>query len=97
MSDGTIRGLDGRDRPARAVVRYRSRAYRLNLGAIERAYMQGVVEGRYQTRDDLARAAGVSRSTLGRFYTGRATSMRTTLSVLRELGLDFDRVARPCR
>ncbi len=96
LSDGVIRRLDGRDRPAQAVVTYCGRSYRLNLATIERAYVRGVVEGRYEKRDDPAHAIGISRSTLGRFLSGKTTSLRTTRTVLQALGLDFDGVIRPC-
>jgi hypothetical protein len=66
------------------------------MAAIERAYFRAIVEGRIEGRASLANAAGASRSTVTRFFAGRATSIRTTQAILGVLGIRFDDVARPC-
>jgi transcriptional regulator with XRE-family HTH domain len=83
-------------RPAQVVVSYDGHRFRLDLATIERAFFRGIVAGKYSDREALAKACGISRSTVSRFFHGRTTSIKVTLAILRELGLDFDDVATPC-
>jgi transcriptional regulator with XRE-family HTH domain len=85
-----------RRRPAQVVVSYDGHRFRLDLTTIEQAFFRGIVAGRYSDREALARACGISRSTVSRFFHSRTTSIKVTLAILRELGLDFDDVAAPC-
>ncbi len=85
-----------RVRPAQVIVSYDGHRFRLDLATIERAFFDGIVVGKYDDREALAKACGISRSTLSRFFHGRSTSVRVTLAILRELGLNFDDVATPC-
>jgi hypothetical protein len=75
------------------MVEYEGVGYRLDLGRCRRALVNRQVEGLYWTHDALARAIGVSRSSVSRFFGGSHTSMATTMKVLRALRLPFKEVA----
>lgn len=83
-------------RPASVVQRFDGNPHRLDMVAIDRAFFRRVVEGRYSARGDLAKAVGVSRSAVSRFFAGKQTSLRMVLAILAELGAQFDDVATPC-
>ncbi len=92
-----------RETPAAHVLRarwvtvvYERVPHRLNVTALEVAFLRRVVEGRYDSRAGLAATVGVSRSTVSRFMRGRSSSLRTALRILAELEVQFDDVAVPC-
>src|SRR5262245_49175558 len=82
-------------RPRRVVVSYRGVPYTLDLMPCRRALVTRQVEGDVDSMEGLARAVGISRSTVSRFFAGRATSLRVTLGVLAALRLRFEDVAAP--
>ncbi len=65
------------------------------LAAIEHGFFAQVIAGKYDSREDIAKAIGRSRSTVSRFFGGRNTSIRVFLDILTELGLKFEDVATP--
>lgn len=71
--------------------------HRVDLAAIERGFFAQVFVGKYDSREDIAKAIGRSRSrsTVSRFFGGRNTSIRVFLDILTELGLKFEDVATP--
>jgi len=75
---------------------YRGVPYRLDLIACRQALVRRQVEGEFHSAEGLAEATGISRSTVSRFFGGRATSLGTTLAILDKLRLQFDDVAKPC-
>jgi hypothetical protein len=83
-------------RPRSAIVVYRGIPYRLDLIACRQALVRRQVAGEFDSAEGLAEATGVSRSTVSRFFGGRATSLGTTLAILDKLRLQFDEVATPC-
>jgi hypothetical protein len=86
-----------RRRPAKAIVWYDGEAFEMDLAACRRALLKGAIEGRWVTREDLAREIDRSRSTISRFLVGHQTSLGVTLAILGKLGLKFAEVAKPCR
>jgi hypothetical protein len=83
-------------RPRTAIVVYRGVPHRLDLVACRLALVRCQVEGEFYSAEGLASAIGISRSTVSRFFGGRATSLQTTLAILEKLKLRFDDVAKPC-
>lgn len=96
-TDGEAAGRGGRrrERPATTIVTFRGIRYRLDLHRCRQALVWRQVEGELASMTDLAARVGVSRSTVSRFFAGRSTSLRTTLSILEALRLDFGAVAWP--
>ena len=84
-----------RRRPASVIMAFSGHPHRVDLAAIERGFFAHVVAGKYDSREDIAKAIGRSRSTVSRFFGGRNTSIRVFLDILTELGLKFEDVARP--
>ncbi len=84
-----------RRRPASVILAFGGNPHRVDLTTIERAFFAQVVAGRYDSREDIAKAIGRSRSTVSRFFGGRSTSVRVFLEILNELGLKFEDVATP--
>ncbi len=82
-------------RPSSVVVWYRGIAYELNLVKCRRALVERQVEGELDSMESLADAAGISRSTASRFFSGRPTSLTVTLKILAKLGIKFENVAKP--
>jgi hypothetical protein len=83
-------------RPRTVVVSYRDVTWALDLFECRRALVRRQVAGEFDSMDGLASAVGVSRSTASRFFSGRSTSLKVTLGILKALRLEFDDVARPC-
>ena len=69
--------------------------HRVALETIELAFFALVVAGKYDSREDIAKAIGRSRSTVSRFFAGRNTSVRVFREIVNELGLQFEDVAAP--
>ncbi len=84
-----------RRRPATVTLAFGGNPHRVDLAAFERAFFAGVVAGKYNAREDIAKAIGRSRSTVSRFFAGRSTSIRVFLAILNELELSFEDVATP--
>jgi transcriptional regulator with XRE-family HTH domain len=85
-----------RKRPGCVIVYYRHTTWKLSLIECRRALVRGQIEGEFDSMEQLADAVGISRSTASRFLSGRATSLRVTLAILKALKLEFDDVATPC-
>jgi transcriptional regulator with XRE-family HTH domain len=81
-------------RPQRVTVSYRGLAYELELVKCRRGLVERQVEGELDSMESLANAAGISRSTASRFFSGRPTSLAVTRRILDKLGLTFDDIAR---
>ncbi len=77
-------------RPRTSIVWYRGVPYELDLVRCRRALVERQVEGTLDSVASLAGAAGISRSTASRFFSGRAPSLAVTLKILEALGLTFD-------
>ena len=88
--------MSRRQRPHWVVVYYRDTTWRLDLAECRLALVRRQVEGEFDSMETLAAAVGISRSTASRFFSGRPTSLRVTLAVLKALKLEFDDVAKPC-
>jgi hypothetical protein len=86
-----------RRRPASAVQVFDGNLHRLDMVTIESAFFRKVIEGTYGCREDLAKAAGCSRSTVSRFFAGKNVSIKVTLAILAALDLRFDDVAEPLK
>ena len=84
-----------RPRPARATVVYRGIPYAVDLECCRRALIWRQVEGEVESQQDLGDRVGLSRSTVSRFFSGRSTTLGTTLRILTALRLDFRDVAAP--
>ena len=84
-----------RQRPARVVRDFNGHPHELDMRAIESAYFQGVVAGKYNHHGDLAHKAQLARCTVSRFFSGRGGSLTTVRAILAELGLKFEDVAKP--
>jgi transcriptional regulator with XRE-family HTH domain len=82
-------------RPVRATVIYRGIPYAINLECCRRALIWREVEGEVDNLEHLATRVGLSRSTVSRFFSGRSTTLGTTLRILTALRLDFRDVASP--
>ncbi len=82
-------------RPKTVTVWYRGIPYSLNLVLCRRALVQRQVDGELDSMESLAYAAGISRSTASRFFSGKPTSLGVTLKILQVLRLKFDDIARP--
>jgi DNA-binding XRE family transcriptional regulator len=87
--------MERRRRPKKAVVYFRSVAYGMDIQACVRAVVRCQVAGEFATMDELADAAGISRSTVSRFLQGRPTSLGVARSILDKLQITFDEVFRP--
>jgi hypothetical protein len=83
-------------RPSTVIVFYRDTTWKLDLVECRRALVRRQIAGDFDSMEALATAVGISRSTASRFFSGRATSLRVTLSILKALKLGFDDVAKPC-
>jgi DNA-binding XRE family transcriptional regulator len=66
--------------------------WRLDLVKIEQSFFRKVVAGELTHWDDVAKAVGVSRSTVSRFIRGATVSIAVALAVLRLLDLTFEDV-----
>src|SRR5207248_10280913 len=87
--------MSRRRRPSWVIVYYRHTTWKLDLVECRRALVRRQIEGEFDSMEALAAAVGVSRSTATRFFSGRPTSLKVTLAVLKALKLEFDGVARP--
>jgi DNA-directed RNA polymerase alpha subunit len=83
------------NRPGQSRVCYRGIPYTLELVLCRRALVKRQVDGDLDSMESLANAAGVSRSTASRFFSGRQTSLTVTLRILETLHLRFEEVATP--
>lgn len=82
-----------RGRRLTATVQYNGVSYQRDIGMCLRAITQRQVAGDIRGGlADVAREAGITRSTLTRFLYGRNVSRRTTAAILRVLKLEFDSV-----
>ena len=88
--------MSRRRRPSWVIVYYRDTTWKLDLVECRRALVRRQVEGEFDSMEALAAAVGVSRSTASRFFSGRPTSLKVTLAVLKALKLEFDDAAQPC-
>ncbi len=82
-------------RPRWGVVKCPDGLRRLDLILMRRALTRLMVAGELigdHPNEDLARKAGMSRSTLSRMFSGRAISLKKLLRVLAVLDLTFDEV-----
>ena len=84
-----------RKRPSWVVVYYRDTTWKLSLIECRRALVRRQIDGKFDSMERLAGAVGVSRSTTSRFFSGRPTSLKVTLAILKALKLAFDDVAKP--
>jgi hypothetical protein len=84
-----------RVRPSWVIVHYRDTTWKLDLVACRRALVRRQIEGEFDSMEAFAPAVGISRSTASRFFSGRATSLKVTLAILKALMLEFDDVAKP--
>ncbi len=85
-----------RRRPQRAVVNFNGIDYEMDVTVCEHALVRRHVEGKFDSLASLADVVGVSRSTVSRFLSGRATSLTVALAILGKLELSFDEVFRRC-
>ena len=92
---GQAGGMARMKRPQTVIASYRGILYEVDLLTCRRALVQRQVEGEHESMESLARACGLSRSTVSRFFSGRPTSLTVMLKILAELRLAFDDVARP--
>ncbi len=81
----------------RAAVTFHGEPYWFDLSACTRALVRRQAEGAVTNLQDLADLAGVSRSTVSRFFHGLrgSCSVVTVTAILRALGLKFADVATP--
>jgi len=84
-----------RQRPSWVIVHYRDTTWKLDLLVCRVALVRRQIDGEFDSMELLAEAVGVSRSTASRFFSGRPTSLRVTLAILKALKLEFDDVAQP--
>jgi transcriptional regulator with XRE-family HTH domain len=84
-----------RKRPSWVIVYYRDTTWKLSLIECRRALVRRQIDGEFDSMEQLADAVGISRSTASRFFSGRPTSLRVTLAILKALKLEFDDVAKP--
>jgi transcriptional regulator with XRE-family HTH domain len=84
-----------RKRPDWVIVYYRYTTWKMSLIVCRRALVRRQVEDGFDSMEQLADAVGISRSTASRFFSGRPTSLRVTLAILKALKLEFDDVAQP--
>jgi len=82
-------------RPNVVTVVYRGLPYELNLVQCRRALVDRQIARELDSMGSLAKAAGISRSTASRFFSGRQASLKVTLDILDRLSLTFDEVATP--
>jgi hypothetical protein len=80
-------------RPRQVRVSFRGIPYALDLVQCRRALVARQVDGDLDDMESLANAAGISRSTASRFFSGRPTSLTVMLKILEVLHLKFDEVA----
>lgn len=76
-------------------VTIRGVAYWMNVEECRAKVNRLQVEGRFETRGDLARAAKLSIATVSRFLCGQ-TGLPSSLRILAVLGLTFDEVFTRC-
>lgn len=81
--------------PKTSTVLFRGLPFELDLVACRHALVQRQVDRELDSIGTLAHVCGVSRSTASRFFSGRNTSLRVTLTIVAALRLKFEDVARP--
>jgi transcriptional regulator with XRE-family HTH domain len=79
-------------RPRRVAVNFKGIDFEMDTRVCWEALVRRVVEGELRSMEDLAAAAGLSRSTVSRFFGGRRTSLKVALAILGELQLAFEEV-----
>lgn len=84
-----------RSRPNWVIVHYRDTTWILSLIDCRKALVRRQIDGKFDSMEQLADAVGISRSTASRFFSGRPTSLKVTLTILKALKLEFDDVAKP--
>jgi len=84
-----------RKRPGWVIVYYRDTMWKLSLIDCRRSLVRRQIDAEFDSMEQLAQGVGVSRSTASRFFSGRPTSLRVTLAILKALKLEFDDVAKP--
>jgi DNA-binding XRE family transcriptional regulator len=82
-------------RPERAIVNFRGIDHEMNVPVLRLALVRRQVAGEFESMEQLAHAVGVSRSTVSRYFAGRATSLTVTLGILDKLKLRFEDVYTP--
>jgi DNA-binding XRE family transcriptional regulator len=82
-------------RPRRAIVNFRGIDHEMNVPVLRLALVRRQVAGEFDSMEQLAASIGISRSTVSRFFAGRATSLTVTLAVLDKLKLKFEEVFTP--
>lgn len=85
-----------RPRPRKIIANFRGIDYEMDLRVCDLALVRRQVEGDFDSMEALAQAAGCSRSTASRFFSGRQTSLSVALTMLEQLKLRFDEVFTPC-
>jgi transcriptional regulator with XRE-family HTH domain len=83
-------------RPQRVVMTFEGVRYEMDRYVLQLALVRRQVEGEFHQKNQLAQAAGCSRSTLSRFLSGRKISLRVVMAILEKLHLTFDEVFRRC-
>lgn len=83
-------------RPRRVLVTFKGIEYEMDRAVCQHALVRRQVEGDFHSMESLAAAAGVSRSTASRFFSGRQMSLTVALAVLDKLKLSFDEAFRRC-
>ncbi len=82
-------------RPRRAIVNFKGIDHEMNVPVLRLALVRRQVAGEFDSMEQLAAAIGISRSTVSRFFSGRATSLTVALAVLDKLKLKFEEVFTP--
>ncbi len=82
-------------RPRRAIVNFRGIDHEMNVPVLRLALVRCQVAGEFDSMEQLAAAIGISRSTVSRFFAGRATSLTVALAVLDKLKVKFEEVFTP--
>ena len=67
----------------------------MTVPVLRLALVRRQVAGEFHSMEQLAAAIGISRSTVSRFFAGRATSLTVALAVLDKLKLKFEEVFTP--
>jgi transcriptional regulator with XRE-family HTH domain len=78
-----------------AIVMWRGSRYEIDVARCNRAMVHLQVEGVLDSLEDLAKLAGVSRSTTSRFMSGKGGGPATVRVILRVLRLEFATVVSP--
>ncbi len=82
-------------KPRRAIVNFKGIDHEMNVRVLRLALVHRQVAGEFDSMEQLATAIGISRSTVSRFFAGRATSLTVALAVLDILKLKFEEVFTP--